>query len=195
VQIEWREVRGAPQRAFMRQALYADLLVLGQHDGAHRDSGTAKDFVPSTIIESGKPALVIPNTEQSAPTFDNVFVAWKETREAARALSAAVPLLQKANTVCVAVDADTVDAHRVLLKRLLQAHGVDAQFHSVSSPASQTGDALLSMATDVGASLMVMGCYGHSRGREWILGGATRSVLQSMTIPVLMAPEAADRSS
>ena len=78
-------------------------------------------------------------------------------------------------------------APRALLRRFLQSHDVEVQVRALSSAGSRLGDTLLSMAADVGANLMVMGCYGHSRGREWILGGATRSVLQSMTIPVLMA--------
>ena len=189
VQIEWREADDAPERAFVQQALYADLLVLGQHDGTRHDSGVAAGFVHAVIIESGKPALVIPSgVDQAEATFGNVFVAWKESREAARALTGALPLLQKADSVCVAVEAGAGDAHRPRLQQFLQRHGVDdVQFRSVSSPAPQAGDALLSMAADIGASLMVMGCYGHSRGREWILGGATRGVLQSMTLPVLMA--------
>lgn len=189
VQIEWREADDAPERAFVQQALYADLLVLGQHDGTRHDSGVSAGFVHAAIIESGKPALLIPSgVDQPEATFDNVFVAWKESREAARALTGALPLLQRADAVCVAVDADTIDAHRPLLQQFLQRHGVDGvQFRSVSSPAPEAGATLLSMAAEAGASLMVMGCFGHSRGREWILGGATRGVLQSMTLPVLMA--------
>jgi nucleotide-binding universal stress UspA family protein len=187
VQIEWREARDVPERDFMRQALYADLLVLGQHDSAHRAGGTSADFVQSVIIESGKPALVVPSTVQSEPDFGTVFVAWKETREAARALTASVPFLQRAQTVIVGVDADTIEAHRTLLQRFLLRHGVDAQFRSVSSARPSIGDTLMAIAADVGAGLMVMGCYGHSRGREWILGGATRGVLRSMTVPLFMA--------
>jgi nucleotide-binding universal stress UspA family protein len=187
VQIEWRELRDAPEHDFRRQALYADLLVLGQRDGAHRDAGTSADFVQSIIIESGKPALVVPSTEQGEPDFGTVFVAWKETREAGRALTASVPILQRAKTVIVGVDADTADSHRALLQRFLQRHGVDAQFRSVPSEGPPVADTLLAMAADVGAGLMVMGCYGHSRGREWMFGGATRDVLQSMTLPLFMA--------
>jgi nucleotide-binding universal stress UspA family protein len=189
VQIEWREATDTPERAFVQQALYADLLVLGQHDGTRHDSGVSASFVHAAIIESGKPALVIPSgVDRPGSTFDSVLLAWKESREAARALTGALPLLQKADTVCVALDADAGHAHRPLLQRFLQRHGVDdVQFRSVAGAAPQAGDTLLSMAADVGASLLVMGCYGHSRGREWILGGATRSVLLSMNLPVLMA--------
>ena len=187
VQIEWREAREAPEQAFMRQAFYADLLVLGQHHGKRRETGVSPDFAEWVMIESGKPALVVPHAELHRPSFDTALVAWKESRESARALSAALPLLCKARSVHVAVDSETTDAHRALLKQLLQRHGVEPQLHALASPATQVGDALLSMAAAVGADLMVMGCYGRSRGRELILGGATRTVMQSMTVPVLMA--------
>jgi nucleotide-binding universal stress UspA family protein len=187
VQIEWREAREAPEREFMRQALYADLLVLGQYQGNHHEIGVPADFAQWVVIASGKPALVVPRTEMHQPSFDTALVAWKESREAARALSAALPLLCKAGSVHVAVDSAVSDTHRALLKQFLQRHGVEPQFRTLASPAAQAGDALLSMAAEVGADLMVMGCYGHSRGRELMLGGATRTVVNSMTVPVLMA--------
>jgi nucleotide-binding universal stress UspA family protein len=184
VQIEWREAREAPEHEFTQQAFYADLLVLGQHDRSQREAGVLPDFVQSVLAGSGKPALVVPYIEPQRPAFDTVLVAWKASREAARALSAALPLMQKAQAVHVAVDSETT--HRTLLQQFLQRHGVEAQFHTLVTPGAQAGEALLSMAADVGADLMVMGCYGHSRGRELVLGGATRTVLQSMTLPVLM---------
>ena len=185
VQVQWREA--LDERDFTRQALYADLVVLGQYDDTSRDAGTSAGFVPSVIIESGKPALVVPNVARCGPEFGTVLVAWKETREAARALAAAMPFLQKADIVHVAVDDDTDDEHCRLLQQFLQRHGVEARLCAVPSASADAGSALLALAADLDAGLMVMGCYGHSRGREWILGGATRRVLRSMTCPVLMA--------
>ena len=189
VQVEWRAARDVPEREFMQQALCADLLVLGQHDRAHRDSGVAPDFVPRVVIESGKPALVVPCTDVTVQRegFGTVLVAWKESREAARALSAAMPLLLRADAVHVALDGGIAEAQRALLLRFLQSHGVEAQVHAVSGPSAQAGAGLLSRAATLNADLMVMGCYGHSRGRELVLGGATRTVLHEMTIPVLLA--------
>ena len=187
VQIEWQEAREAPEYSFIRQALYADLLVLGQRDRDHRDTGVRADFVQSVVISGGRPALVVPYIGVGKSTFDTVFVAWKETREAARALSAALPILSTAATVHVALEAQTADAGKSLLQRFLQRHGLEAQYHTLAGPAAQVGDQMLSMAADLSADLMVMGCYGHSRGRELVLGGATHTVLQSMTLPVLMA--------
>jgi nucleotide-binding universal stress UspA family protein len=116
-----------------------------------------------------------------------VMVAWKATRESARALSAAMPLLQSAQSVRVALDGDTTPLHRDLLLAHLHRHGIQATTHELSSSPSSAGEAILSMAADGGADLIVMGCYGHSRAREFVLGGASRTVLESMTVPVLMA--------
>ena len=187
VQVEWHEARETPEHEFVQQSFYADLLVLGQHHGDRRKAGVSPDFVQAVLIASGKPALVVPCAGVHDSDFDTVLVAWKESRESARALSAAMPLLGRAASVHVALDHATPDAHRALLQQFLRRHDVQAQFHPLATPAPQAGDALLSMAADLGAGLMVMGCYGHSRGRELVLGGATRSVLHSMTVPVLMA--------
>jgi nucleotide-binding universal stress UspA family protein len=187
VQIEWTEARELPEHSFVQQALYADLLVLGQYDRDKRDAGVHPDFVQSVVLASGKPALVVPCIGVHKPTFDTVLVTWKETREAAHALTAALPILCTAGTVHVALDADTADAHKTLLQRFLQRHGVEARYHTLADAGPESGDLMLSMAADLSADLMVMGCFGHSRGRELVLGGASRTVLRSMTLPVLMA--------
>ena len=187
VQIDWREVREAAEYWALRQALYADLLVLGQHDRAHRDTGVRADFVPSILIASGKPALVVPYIGTRASTFQTVMVAWKETREAARALTAAIPILRTARAVHVVLERDTMDAHKELLQAFLQRHGIEARYQTLTDSAAVAGEAMLSMAADLDADLLVMGCYGHSRARELVLGGASRTVLESMTLPVLMA--------
>jgi len=185
--IEWRQALEAPEYAFARQAMYADLLVLGQHDRDQRDMGVPSDFVQSVLIASGKPALVVPYIGVREPSFGRVFVAWKESREAARALAAALPILRQAHTVHVALD-KAEGTHTDLLPPYLQRHGVQAQYHTMAADAgSRVGELMLSMAADFSADLMVMGCYGHSRGRELVLGGASRTMLQSMTLPVLMS--------
>lgn len=176
---------------FVQRALYADLLVLGQHDAADRLAwGVARDFVPAVVADSGKPALVLPYAGRHVEVGRNVLIAWKAGREAARAVAAALPLMREARQVHVATSTPAGSAGRVALGPLeayLQRHGVTASVavHGVAD--EQVGESLLSIAADVEADLLVMGCYGHSRTREWLLGGATRSVLQAMTLPVLMA--------
>ncbi|MCG3189011.1 MAG: hypothetical protein LKCHEGNO_01254 [Burkholderiaceae bacterium] len=184
-QVQWREASSASEVAFVREALYADLLVLGQNDRDHRESGVPPDFVQSVVIASGKPALVVPYIVKEAPRRDTVLVGWKQSREAARALTAALPLLRAAKAVHVGVEAATGD--HADLRLYLQRHGVQAKLHTMNARPAEAGEMLLSLAADLGADLLVMGCYGHSRAREFVLGGASRTVLDGMTLPVLMA--------
>ncbi|HVO08249.1 MAG TPA: universal stress protein [Burkholderiaceae bacterium] len=183
-QLQWSEAQEAPEFAFVRQALYADLLVLGQHDRQHRETGVLPDFVQSVVLHSGKPALVVPYIGPRNASFDTVFVAWKESRESAHAVTAALPLLRLAKAVHVGVDAEVAD--KTAVQQFLRRHGVDAKCHTLATQTSEAGELMLSMAADFGADLMVMGLYGHSRARELVLGGASRTVLESMTLPVLL---------
>lgn len=178
--------------AFVSQALYADLLVLGQRDGTDpAGAAVPPDFVESVLLASGRPALVVPYVGCPGAIGDTAVVAWKETREAARAVAAALPLLQRAGRVHVlsweAEAATGIDGHRLDLDGYLRLHGVEPTWHRGGTEPEELGEILLSRAFDLGADLLVMGCYGHSRAREWVLGGTSRSVLRGMTLPVLMA--------
>ncbi len=189
----WLELNGhAPIAGFTAQAFYNDLLVLGQHDAG--DPGCADvphDFVESVIIDSGKPAWVLPRRAKQVDAQPHiVVVAWKPTRESARAVSAALPFLRQAQTVHVAVAPEPQmdgDAARDQIADYLQQQGVRELRTHQALAGKDAGDALLSLAFDVGAELLVMGCYGHSRTRELLMGGASRTVLRTMTLPVLMA--------
>lgn len=177
--------------AVAQQALYADLLVLGQHDTAALQGGVPGDLVESVMAASGKPALVIPYTGSVAAAIETVAIAWKPTREAARAVTAAMPLLQRARNVHVLAwqgeGGPAVGGSKLDLAGYLALHGVQATWHREGGEPGELGDLLLSRACDLDAGLLVMGCYGHSRAREWVLGGTSRTVLRSMTLPVLMA--------
>lgn len=188
----WEELSGEPVVAtFARRALLADLLVLGQRhpsDAARFD--VPADFVESVLLDSGRPALVVPYLGEATAEPRTVLVAWKPTREAARAVTGAQPFLRSAKRVhAVCADAHGSDEDEALarLDQYLRLHGVEALREHHSLPGSDAGNGLLSLAADVDAELLVMGCYGHSRARELVLGGATRTVLESMTLPVLMA--------
>ena len=175
---------------FARQALYADLLVLGQTDISGADgSGDPADFIESVLVTSRKPALVLPRIGVQHSVGDTIVVAWKETPESAGAIAAAMPLLQRATQVHVVSWSPVVPrmAGGLLnLETYLRAHQLSPIWHDYGEEPDQLGELLLSATFDLGADLLVMGCYGHSRAREWVLGGATRTVLQSMTLPVLM---------
>lgn len=187
---EWLELSGEPvTEAFARRALTADLLFLGQRDPADAQGfDVPADFVESVLIESGRPALVIPYTGAASPSPATVLLAWKPTREAAHAVSAALPFLHRATQVhLVDQDGDETQSAPVQVREYLRLHGISKVHEHARLSERHAGDDLLSMAADCGADMIVMGCYGHSRARELVLGGATRTVLKSMTVPVLMA--------
>ena len=192
VHAAWAEVQDYPiVPAFARQALYADLLVLGQHDPSDTEAaGVPFDFAETVMAASGKPALILPYADLPSTVAQTVVIAWKPTREAARAVSAAVPLLQRARRVHVlswGKEEEDVAGARLDFDGYLKLRGVEPTWHREGEEPDFMGDLLLSRAFDLDADLMVMGCYGHSRAREWVLGGTSRTVLQSMTLPVLMA--------
>jgi nucleotide-binding universal stress UspA family protein len=188
--LAWEEANGAaPFWAFSRRALCADLLVLGQHDPAAADVGVPADFVESVLIQSGTPALVLPYVPVRS-TFGNcALVSWKESAASARALRAALPMLQHASEVhLVSWVQDGEDASEPnAVAEFLRRHGIASRVHCSTAKSDEVGDLVLSKAADVSADLLVMGCYGHSRARELVLGGVTRTVLHTMTLPVLMA--------
>lgn len=188
-QVSWLECNGRPIADMAQQALYADLLVLGQRTADEtRDIDVPADFVSSVLIDSGRPALVLPHIARPPIRLDRVLVAWKPTRESARAVTAALPLLQQAASVTVVgFDEGDEPASGDAILGYLRRHGVQAAFKREVAAEISVGDQLLSLAADEQSQLLVMGCYGHGRAREWVLGGVSRTVLASMTIPVLMS--------
>lgn len=183
--LRWTEADGSqPQVAgFVRQALLHDLVVLGQRDAEDPTADVPRDFVESVAMDSGRPVLAVPYAGQFTDVGRNVLIAWKATRESARALAAVLPLLRDGARVHVASwGSDPREIEPLLLR-----HGIQAQFHDEGRAPGELGDALLSLAADLSVDLLAMGCYGHSRARELMLGGASRTVLQAMTVPVLLA--------
>jgi nucleotide-binding universal stress UspA family protein len=190
--IVWRELENVPLiPGVMAHALCSDLIVFGQHDPNDQASASIPaDLIPSVLIGSGRPSLVIPYLDICATIGQRVVIAWKPTREAAHAISAAVPFLRRAQHIHLVADNgyEGVGGAATSVAAYLRLHGVTApiEHRSAVSPEA-SGEGLLSLASDVDADLLVMGCYGHSRARELVLGGASRTVLESMTLPVLMA--------
>lgn len=184
--LNWSELHATAPMAevFARQALLHDLVVIGQHDPDSSDAaGVAPDFAEEVVIDSGRPALLVPFAGRYHDVGQRVLVSWKASREAARALSAALALLQPGAEVhVVSWGSDPSE-----LRPLLQHHGIEAQFHAEGGDEGQVGELMLSRAADLGVDLIVMGCYGRSRTRERLLGGASRSVFGAMTVPVLMS--------
>lgn len=186
--LRWAESDNADPWSFSRYTFYADLMVLGQRDRSDpMDHLLPADFLPTVLMQSGRPALVLPYAGSFGPIGKRVLIAWNESRESARAVSAALPWLRTASSVHIVAYGDEAQQALDRLQMFLRAHGVaDLRLHAGSRD-DDVGNQLLSMAADTGADLLVMGCYGHSRAREWVLGGATRTILATMTLPVLMS--------
>lgn len=190
---EWREIPEGPDASPALHARYADVTILGQLDPDRAETELIRPRPEHVAIASGRPVLIVPYAGHFENVGRRVLIAWSATREAARAVADAMPLLASAEMVTVL----TIDARRTAaghgelpgadITLHLARHGVKAQIETTVSAGLPVGEVLLSRLADLGADLLVMGAYGHSRAREVLLGGATRSVLHSMTVPVLMS--------
>jgi nucleotide-binding universal stress UspA family protein len=174
----------------INQSWFCDLLVLGQFDTDPKViSDIPTDFTQSLIIQSAAPAVVLPHSGAYPSIGTHVLIAWKPTREANHALRASIPFLQRAESIHVVADLEPNE--QVPMQRrfegYLRSNNILAapRYHSLNSTDS-VGERLLSLAADVQADLLVMGCYGHSRLREFMIGGVSKTILSSMTLPVLM---------
>lgn len=193
-QVEWAEtVAEPPLPALARRGLYADLLVLGKRDPrGPRAEQLPADFAERVVLQSGKPALVVPDELPQGEPARRIVIAWKPSPESARAVQAALPLLRAAESVDVLIWRDKAgqaapSTPPYEIASLLGAHSVPARVHELGPAPARIGDAILAQTRLARGDLLVMGCYGRSRARELILGGASRSVLQQMPLPVLMA--------
>ncbi len=155
--------------------------------------GSQPDLPERLTLASERPLLVVPYIGVSSMPGSKVLLCWNGRREAGRAAAGALPLLKKADQVSVltiAASNDEEEARAAALPEFmawLGRHGVKASPQHDSADDSDIGDIILSRAADGSADLVVMGLYGHSRTREMVMGGASRTVLASMTVPVLMA--------
>ncbi|MGN5480865.1 universal stress protein [Cupriavidus basilensis] len=175
-----------------RQRAEAGLIVAGQYDISNIEGPIARAILEALILESGRPVLVVPQTGQFPTAGARAIIAWNGSREAARALHDALPWIAGASAciVCARTDKDPrPDATPVVhATRVLERHGVRVQVETCSSGSDvSVGELLLSRAADFGADLIVMGAYGHGRMMELVLGGVTRALLSTMTVPVLFS--------
>jgi len=174
---------------FSRIARRFDLAVLGQ---AEPDTSSVDDIIAeTTLFESGRPIIIVPYIQKGPLKLDRAMVCWDGSRPAARAIGDAMPLLAKAGKVEIVSIADEPGKQDKIegadMGRHLARHGLKVEVERIPAGDVDVADALLSHAADSGADIMVMGGYGHSRLRQFLLGGVTRSTLRSMTVPVLMA--------
>jgi nucleotide-binding universal stress UspA family protein len=192
--VEERIVEDEPGAAMSLQARYSDLAVIGQSDPEESPADPRIDFPEYVIMNSGRPVLVVPYAGTFERVGKRVLVAWDASVEATRAIAGAMPLLERADLVQVAVFnprtgfGEHGEQPGADIALFLARHGVKVEVSQQRAGSDiDIGNALLSHAADFGADLIVMGGYGHSRIREVILGGVTHTILRSMTVPVLMS--------
>jgi nucleotide-binding universal stress UspA family protein len=191
VPTQLRVIEGLPGRAredFGKLTRHFDISVIEQP--SEPDNTGDELQVESAIFRSGRPVLIVPCRHQGPAKLDKILVAWDGGLAAARAVGDAMPLLTRAGKVeVVTIASRRVDENALPgfdITQHLARHGVQAELKRLPD-ADEPAQTLLAYAKDAAADLIVMGGYGHSRLREFILGGATRSMLASMTLPVLMS--------
>lgn len=192
VQTEWR--RHEPKvlgtdilNTISKQTRFADIVVMGQNDSEQRVGELTADI----IIAAGRPVIVVPENGAAMNLTGKIAVAWDGSREASRAAFDSLALLKKAQSVSVVTikkdgDGDAITLGGAELALSLARHGVKAEAVVLDSDTS-AGEALIKYVSKNDCDLIVMGCYGHSRLRERLFGGATRRLLEEMIVPVLMS--------
>lgn len=188
---EWRVSEADPAAAVALNARYADLVIAAQPEP--QDEPGVRSLAEEFVLSAGRPVLYLPYAGRFTTVGERIMIAWDAGREAARAVSDALPLLKRAKAVEVAV----FNAERrrrehgeqpgADVSLFLSRHGVKVTVAQQSGADFEVGAQVLSRAADTSADLIVMGAYGHSRVRELVLGGVTRTILESMTVPVLMS--------
>jgi len=179
---EWRSVQGLAGEILSATGATTDLIIMGQP----QDSAAP---VAQVALSAGRPVLCVPHAGTFATFGRRVLVAWRGARESARALHDALPLLMRADHVILftAGDGTEGDSSAPDALRHLLDHRVKAELRQTTLGDLDAGTAILNAVSDSAADLLVMGAYGHSRLRELVFGGATRTVLRSMTVPTLIS--------
>lgn len=174
------------------QARYSDLVVIGQIDPDQLSPIVLSDFPEYVLIHSGRPVLVIPYAGHFERIGRRILIAWDGSKEAMHAVANAIPFLKRAEIAHVVIFNNDIktDIHGgqpgADIALYLARHGIKVEV-SEQATGIDIGNSLLSLASDMNVDMIVMGGYGHSRFRETMLGGVTRTILQSMTVPVLMS--------
>ena len=173
-----------------RSLAMSDLLVVGQQN-PDAPEPMREALIEAMLFQSGAPILIVPYAGVSAFTPGRAIVAWDGGAAAAHAVRAALPLLHLSKEVVVVLVKEHIKRSTELagadIATHLARHNLNVEVREITNATGDIGQTILSFAADEAADWMVMGGYGHSRMREFFLGGATRGILESMTLPVLMA--------
>jgi nucleotide-binding universal stress UspA family protein len=174
---------------FGRIARRFDLAVVGQ---AQREQGASEELlIEGALFGSGRPVIVVPVAQKDPVKLDRVMLCWDGSRPAARAIADAIPFMARAKATEIVVVTGERDKSGEItganMKRHLARHGIEVEIKRIAAGGADAQSTIVKHAAESGADFIVMGGYGHSRLREFILGGVTRSILRSMPVPVLMS--------
>jgi nucleotide-binding universal stress UspA family protein len=181
---------GGPLDNVLLHCRPTDLVVIGQSN-PDTPEPMRELLIETVLFESGAPVLLVPYIGSKTFEPNNVLVGWDGSTTATRAIHAALPVLEKADKVTVLVIEKKPGTENgqpgAEVANYLARHNMDVTIEVVSNPQAGVADTVLNYVSDNGNDLVVMGGYGHSRMREFLFGGATREILEAMTVPVLMA--------
>ncbi|RED48510.1 universal stress protein [Aestuariispira insulae] len=185
---QWVQAEGDIATAITDHSRFSDLVILGQED-EDKDMETYQSVPDNVILSAGRPVLVVPYIGTQAQIGQSVMIAWDGSREAARAVYDARPILEQASSITIlsANPKRGEDAPGADLARYLSEHDIGSTIQKTVSDGVSVGDLLLNEISEGGYDLAIMGGYGHLRLREMILGGVTRHMLEHMTIPVIFS--------
>ena len=175
---------------FGRIARRFDIAVVGQ---AQREQGASEELlIEGALFGSGRPVIVVPYIQKEGMKLDRILACWDGSRPAARAIADALPFLARAKAVEIVVVSGERDKSGEItgtnMRRHLARHGIEIEIERITTGGGlDVPSVILSHAADSGAGFMIMGGFGHSRLREFVLGGTTRGILASMTVPALMS--------
>ena len=177
--------------AISSQGVYADLIVLGQNEANHSEAMAKVDFPEYVALHSSCPVLIVPNQACTETVGDTVLIAWNGSDAAARAVRNAMPFLKRAKHIKIALfnankPIEQVNSLGQELQEFLHRHHLQVELIR-RDVTVDIGNALMSLAVELNADLIVMGCVAHQRWRGVLLGRSTRVVLENATIPVLMS--------
>jgi nucleotide-binding universal stress UspA family protein len=187
VKVEWRAVRAVPTPALAAAASAADLLIVGRAGHAAFGNDYRTVDPGDLLIRAGRPILIAPS-EASRLNARTVLVAWKSTREARRAVFDAMPFLKRAEAVNLVEVRESGEANSLQdVAAHLAAHGVKFKAEAVDRDSTGIEDQLIALARRTQSDLIVAGGYGHTRIRELVFGGVTRSLISSCPLPSLLS--------
>jgi nucleotide-binding universal stress UspA family protein len=191
LRFDWRSIYSCNWPDMIALTRTSDIVVMGQPNPDDSQSVLGMAMAGQVLLQSGRPVIFLPHAMPAPKRYGTIAIAWDGSRQAARAISDAMPFMYGADEIWVLTAAKEQDAARRLpdvdLGTYLAEHELNVKIIENSNIGIDAGNWILSSVADIGADLLVMGAYGHNRFGEMMLGGVTRTILQSMTLPTIMS--------